>query len=196
MLTSLTTRLHRGAELYVGGSHPLPRPDGPLALASSQRRAPILEDGAWPVGVAASIRDRLSSRGDIKGRVLAIWSTRGSALDEPIAVRAWHRDGAGPLYIYDCAVRNDFDAASADLTLALLGALLDVASRIEAQIPVFWQRKLRWCQKPIDRAPHARIGDFKKANLARALALQFRRLHTPSAAPSWMRGAWVGERTF
>jgi hypothetical protein len=197
---SLTVRRYGTSELRVGGSHPLHGSTQTFQIVSSSKRARALDDDLWPVGFAFSINARLGGLGDEKGRVLAVWTTSGAVLCEPIAAIAWHQEGSGPLYVFDCTARKDMSVGNRplgpQLTAILLDVLCFVQTRPVARIPVHWQRKLRWSQQPLARAPRPNRPSYMRENLRRAKELGFVKLHPPGLAPIWASSAWLGERSF
>jgi len=197
---SLTVRRYGRSELRVGGSHAFHGVTRTFQIVSSATRARVLDDPAWPVGFAFSINARLRGLGDDKGRVLAVWTTCGAAICEPIAAIGWHQEGSGPLYVFDCAARNDMSLGSRpvgpQLTTMLLDVLCFIQTRPMAGIPMQWQRKLRWSQQPIARAPNPSRPSYKRENLRRAKELGFVKLQPAGIAPMWASSAWLGERSF
>jgi hypothetical protein len=84
----------------TGGGYPH------LFLCSSAFSAPVLDDRAWPTGLAWSVTDRLRNGGDEKGRVLAIWQEPPGKTPIPLASLTWHTHGTGPLYVFDLGHRT------------------------------------------------------------------------------------------
>lgn len=169
-----------------------------LFLRSSRSQAGLLPDpGPWPVGLPWSIADRLRNGGDEKGRVLAVWQERPGCAPVPVAALAWHAHETGPLYVLDAGHTSAIDASvGRDLTMLLLHALVESAARPGASVAGDWRRVLRWSQVALKHAPHRDRQAYRRANLRRALELQFGRYQPPPSVPKWARGAWLGERGF
>jgi hypothetical protein len=189
----------RGGETAVQVDHGLTAAGHPhLFLRASSSAAPALSDAdPWPPGLAWSISDRLSSGGDAKGRVLAIWQELPGGDPVPLAVLAWHAHGTGPLYVLDAGYSSVLTGElGRELTAVLLDALLEIAEHSNSPVSSAWRQQLRWSQVALKHAPHGQRLLYQRENLRRALELRFTKHSAPPAAAAWTRGSWLGERSF
>lgn len=137
----------------TGAGHPH------LYLRSSASSAPVLDERAWPVGLAWSVTDRLRNGGDRKGRVIGMWQELPKSEPVPLAALAWHAHGSGPLYAFDLGHATTLDTAvGRRLTAVLLDTVLQAAAHRNTPWPPTGDdgcagRRRLWRTRRIESAP-------------------------------------------